>query len=88
MGKLYPLQYRSYLKNAEMSDAEFGGSRLFSKIGTNARALHRQAQLRWDWIEAENSTGFHNPPEALYVLGQSIELARKAELTARRATGK
>ncbi|MDI3281017.1 MAG: ammonia-forming cytochrome c nitrite reductase subunit c552 [Bacillota bacterium] len=53
-----------------------------------ARALHRKAQLRWDWVAAENSTGFHNPPEALYVLGQSIELARRAELTARRAAGK
>jgi nitrite reductase (cytochrome c-552) len=32
------------------------------------RALHRRAQLYWDFIFAENSTGFHNANEARRVL--------------------
>ena len=44
-----------------------------------ARELHRQAQLRWDFIAAENSMGFHNPEEALRILADAIDLARQAE---------
>jgi len=47
-----------------------------------ARALHRRAQLRWDFISAENSTGFHNPEEALRILGEAIKFAYQAELKA------
>lgn len=52
---------------------------------TSARELHRQAQLRWDFIAAENSMGFHNPEEALRILADAIDLARQAESTALRA---
>lgn len=48
-----------------------------------ARLLHRKAQLRWDFIAAENSMGFHNPEEALRILADSIDYARQAELKAR-----
>ena len=47
-----------------------------------ARALHRAAQLRWDFIAAENSMGFHNPEEALRILAAATDLARQAELKA------
>ena len=47
-----------------------------------ARELHRQAQLRWDFIAAEKSMGFHNPEEALRILADAIDLARQAENTA------
>lgn len=47
-----------------------------------ARALHRSAQLRWDFIAAENSMGFHNPEEALRILASATDLARQAELKA------
>jgi nitrite reductase (cytochrome c-552) len=50
-----------------------------------ARTLHRRAQLRWDFISAENSMGFHSPQEAVRVLGDSIDLARQAQLAAYRA---
>ena len=50
-----------------------------------ARLLHRKAQLRWDFIAAENSMGFHNPEEALRILADSIDYARQAELKARQA---
>ena len=35
------------------------------------RVLHREAQLRWDFIFAENSTGFHNSQKARDYLKES-----------------
>ncbi len=52
-----------------------------------ARALHRKAQLRWDFVAAENSMGFHNPEEALRILAAATDLARQAQLKALMATG-
>ena len=52
-----------------------------------ARDLHRESQLRWDFIAAENSMGFHNPEEALRILANSIDLARQAQLKAIQAAG-
>ncbi len=52
-----------------------------------ALRLHRQAQWRVDFINAENSMGFHAPQEAARVLAEGIDLARQgqiAALTARR----
>jgi nitrite reductase (cytochrome c-552) len=51
-----------------------------------ARAEHRKAQARWDFISAENSMGFHSPQEAVRILGDAIDHARRAELAAERAT--
>lgn len=50
-----------------------------------ARALHRRAQIRWDFISAENSMGFHSPQEAVRILGDAIDLARRAELSVLKA---
>ena len=36
----------------------------------------------WDFISAENSTGFHNPEYALKVLAESTNLARQAQMLA------
>ncbi len=52
-----------------------------------ARSLHREAQLRWDFIAAENSMGFHNPEEALRILASATDLARQAQLKAFQAAG-
>jgi nitrite reductase (cytochrome c-552) len=52
-----------------------------------ARDLHREAQLRWDFIAAENSMGFHNPEEALRILSNATDLARQAQLKAVQAAG-
>ncbi len=52
-----------------------------------ARRLHREAQLRWDFIAAENSMGFHNPEEALRILANATDLARQAQLVAVQAAG-
>jgi nitrite reductase (cytochrome c-552) len=50
-----------------------------------ARNLHREAQLRWDFISAENSMGFHNGSEALRILAESADLGRQAQLKALQA---
>jgi nitrite reductase (cytochrome c-552) len=52
-----------------------------------ARNLHREAQLRWDFVSAENSMGFHNPEEALRILAIATDLARQAQLKAVQAAG-
>jgi nitrite reductase (cytochrome c-552) len=44
-----------------------------------ARRFHRRAQLRWDFIDAENSTGFHSPHETARILLQAVDLARRGE---------
>ena len=47
-----------------------------------ARNLHRKAQYMWDFVSAENSTGFHNPEYALKILADSTNLARQAQMLA------
>lgn len=48
-----------------------------------ARHAHRRAQLRWDFIDAENSVGFHASHEATRILTEATELARGGEQSAR-----
>jgi len=45
-----------------------------------ARDFQRQAQWRTDYINAENSMGFHAPQEAMRILGESIDYARRGEV--------
>jgi nitrite reductase (cytochrome c-552) len=52
-----------------------------------ARDFQRKAQFFLDFVEAENSTGFHAPQEAARILGQSIDSSRKGQ-NALRQTGK
>jgi len=57
-----------------------------AKMLDEARQLHRAAQLRWDFIAAENSMGFHNPEEALRILAAATDLARQAQIKAIEST--
>jgi len=50
---------------------------------TKAQAAQRQAQFYLDFVEAENSTGFHAPQETLRVLAESINIARQGQLALR-----
>lgn len=52
-----------------------------------ARNLHRESQMRWDFIAAENSMGFHNPEEALRILADATDYAYQAQLKAIQAAG-
>ncbi len=47
-----------------------------------AFTLHRRAQMRWDFVSSENSTGFHSGQEAARILAESIDLARQAQIEA------
>jgi nitrite reductase (cytochrome c-552) len=49
-----------------------------------ARKLQRRAQFMLDFVEAENSTGFHAPQEAERILAESIDYARQGQLALRK----
>lgn len=44
------------------------------------RELQRWAQFRMDFVNAENSMGFHAPQEAARILGEAIDYARQGQL--------
>jgi len=44
-----------------------------------ARELQRKAQWRVDFINAENSMGFHAPQEAARILAEAIDFARRGQ---------
>jgi nitrite reductase (cytochrome c-552) len=46
---------------------------------TTAQDFQRKAQFYLDFIESENSTGFHAPQEAARILGESINFSRKGQ---------
>ena len=48
-----------------------------------ARNAQRRAQFLLDFVEAENSTGFHAPQEAARILGESIDSSRKGQMALR-----
>ncbi|MBI4375352.1 MAG: ammonia-forming cytochrome c nitrite reductase subunit c552, partial [Elusimicrobia bacterium] len=48
-----------------------------------AQRLQRHAQFYLDFVEAENSTGFHAPHEALRILAESINLSRQGQIALR-----
>ena len=45
-----------------------------------ARRLQRHAQFRIDFVEAENSMGFHAPQETARIIAEAIDLARQAQI--------
>lgn len=51
---------------------------------TAARSYQRQAQFYLDFIEAENSMGFHAPQEAVRILGESINFSRLGQVALRK----
>jgi nitrite reductase (cytochrome c-552) len=50
----------------------------------SARNFQRRAQFLLDFVEAENSTGFHAPQESVRILSLSIDYARKGQNALRR----
>ena len=49
------------------------------------RYLQRRAQFLFDFVEAENSAGFHAPQESARVLGSSIDFSRQGQIALRDA---
>jgi nitrite reductase (cytochrome c-552) len=58
---------------AGMSDVELA----------RAQDFQRRAQFFLDFVEAENSMGFHAPQEAARILGESINFSRQGQVTVR-----
>ncbi|HYH86269.1 MAG TPA: ammonia-forming cytochrome c nitrite reductase subunit c552 [Pyrinomonadaceae bacterium] len=48
-----------------------------------ARDFQRKAQFYLDFVEAENSTGFHAGQEAVRILGESINFSRQGQVALR-----
>jgi len=48
-----------------------------------ARYLQRRAGFYLDFVEAENSTGFHAPQETTRILGESINFSRQGQIAVR-----
>jgi nitrite reductase (cytochrome c-552) len=48
-----------------------------------ARDYQRKAQFYLDFVEAENSTGFHAPQEAAGILAESIDFSRQGQVSLR-----
>jgi nitrite reductase (cytochrome c-552) len=53
----------------------------------SAQTLQRRAQFFVDFVEAENSTGFHAPQEAARIFGEAIDASRKGQLALRETRG-
>ena len=56
-------------------------SAAFARAGTFE--LQKKAQFRMDFVNAENSMGFHAPQEAARILGEAIDYARQGQIGAR-----
>ena len=51
-----------------------------------AQGFQRKAQFFLDFVEAENSTGFHAPQEAARILAESINFSRQGQVALRDGT--
>jgi nitrite reductase (cytochrome c-552) len=63
------------------------GARKSEKELATAQGFQRKAQFYLDFVEAENSTGFHAPQEAARILGESIDFSRKGQNALRDGKG-
>ena len=59
-----------------------GAGKTDSELAT-AQDFQRRAQFYLDFVEAENSTGFHAPQEAARILGESVDFSRKGQIALR-----
>jgi nitrite reductase (cytochrome c-552) len=64
------------------------GKAIDQKLYEQAKDFYMEAFFRSLYIGAENSVGFHNPTEALRILGDSTAFAMKAEALLRQALTK
>lgn len=69
-------------------DAQAAGKIIDQKLYDQARDYYEEAFFRSLFIGAENSVGFHNPTEAMRILGDAVAFAVKAEGLLRQALAK
>ena len=70
---------------ADIQAAQAGGA-LTAGLD-RARRMQRGAQFYLDFVEAENSTGFHAPEEAGRILAESIDFSRQGQVALRPLPG-
>ena len=68
--------------------AQAEGKAIDKQLYDKAKEFYEEAFYRSLFIGAENSVGFHNPPEALRILGDSIAFGSRAEAYLRQALTK
>ena len=68
--------------------AEAGGKQIDKELYNQAKDHYEEAFYRVVFVGAENSTGFHNPTEAMRILGDASHRAGKAESLLRQALTK
>jgi nitrite reductase (cytochrome c-552) len=49
----------------------------------SARELQRHGQFYVDFVESENSNGFHAPQESARILGEAIDYIRQGQIALR-----
>lgn len=88
LDRVHTIQDRTYKMRNTAMDALvelIGDLKLARSNGTSvtavtaAQASQRRAQFLLDFIEAENSMGFHAPQETMRILGLSIEHTRQGQ---------
>ena len=71
------------IKAAQQAAAHGRESQVNYAAISTAQDFQRKAQFYLDFIESENSTGFHAPQEAARILGESINFSRKGQVALR-----
>lgn len=68
--------------------AKESGKQIDEELYAKAKDFYEEAFYRQLFMGAENSVGFHNPPEGLRILGDSVAFATKAEAYLRQLLAK
>ncbi len=69
-------------------DAQANGKAIDKDLYEKAKDYYMEAFFRTLYIGGENSVGFHNPTEAMRILGDSVAFATKSEALLRQALTK
>jgi nitrite reductase (cytochrome c-552) len=73
----------------EMANAaQAAGKNIDKALYDKAKDYYEESFYRGVFIGAENSVGFHNPTEAMRILGDSVAFAEKSEGLLRQALAK
>ncbi len=54
----------------------------------DVRKLVRRAQIRWDYVAANNGLGFHSPQECMRILAAAVDLAGQCRIQCARILGR
>ena len=87
--RVHTIQDRTYQLRNMAIDAALALARDIQRVAredsgstrvAEARQYHRRAQFYTDFVEAENSMGFHADQEAARILAHAIDFARKGQI--------